>query len=685
MRTLLAQVILLTVLAIEVIAGPLDDWEWVQPLPQGNSLLSVAYGQGRFVAVGTGGTIVTSTNGIDWQNIPALVLEPLYGVTYGQGRFVAVGGAFDSVAPSLYQREISVILVSTNGLDWQDFSITNRSVLTCVIYARGRFLAMGTEGAALTSTNGQFWEKQTIPANVSVDECVSDGNNFLARVSRNCMTLTSTNGLDWIPGAFGPPFCSVQQIVAKPGLFVGVTGSNLLTSSDGLIWQRTITPLASHLSAIVWTGSKFFATGNGGEGIVSEDGFVWNSRPTGYDVSFKALATDGERIVGVGDKSLTAAFDLDGQILGITTNRWPNFYPISLATIDTTTVVLNGYGRGDALVITNPATELCPIQFSQPFPKIVRSVDGKFIAAASGGSLLSSSNGFDWEQHSTGTDGNLWNITKFQNLYLAIEQASNGYFFQAATNLDSWARTTPVPDNRVLYAMAANDRLALAVGPAGLVMSSTNGTDWKIEPPPTTRNLGDIVYGNGCFVASAIYYPGPYAGTHLTSQLLRTTDGQNWELVFATDATLSAFPGDVLDRLAFGNGFFVAVGSTITAVRGVAYYSPDGRRWHRSRAPIPIQANGISYGNGRFIAIGVFGSILRSGPIERLGLERSSSGEMELSFSGEIGGHRQIQISTNLIDWAELMIFTNNQSSLHFTVPEIESLNHQFYRVLRPQ
>ena len=684
MRTLLTQVILLTALAIEAVAGPMDDWDWIQPSPQGNSLLSATFGQGRFVAVGTGGTIVTSTNGINWQNIPALVLEPLYGVTYGQGRFVAVGGAFSSTAPSHYQREISVILVSTNGLDWQDFSITNRAVLPSVIYSQERFLAMGSGLEALTSTNGQVWEKQALPNNDGIEECQSDGSNYVAKVRSGCLTLTSTNGLNWKTGSFTYPVCPVKQIAAKPGLFVGVTGSTLLTSADGLIWQRTISPLASHLSAIVWTGSKFFATGSGGEGIVSDDGFVWSSRPIGYDVSFAALATDGERIVGVGDKSLTAAFDFDGQVLGITTNRWPNFYPTSLATIDTTTVVLNGYGLGDALVITNPATELRFIQFSQPFPKVVRSVGGQIVASGSGGSLLSSSNGFDWEQHSTGTDGILWNITKFQNRYLGIEQASNGYFLQAATNLDSWARTTPVPDNRVLYAMAANDRLALAVGPAGSVMSSTNGIDWKVEPAPTPRNLVDIVYGNGCFVASAMYYPGPYAGTYLTSQLLRTTDGQNWELVFATDATLSAFPGDVPTRLAYGTGFFVAVGDTITTIRGVAYYSSDGRIWHRSRAPIPIQAYGVSYGNGRFTTIGVTGSILRSGPIERLGLERNGSGTMDLSFSGEVGGLRQMQASTNLIDWADLLTFTNDQATVHLSDPQTEATSRRFYRVIRP-
>ena len=40
----------------------LDQWYWRNPIPDGNDLNGVAYGNGTFVAVGTGGTI-TGGNG----------------------------------------------------------------------------------------------------------------------------------------------------------------------------------------------------------------------------------------------------------------------------------------------------------------------------------------------------------------------------------------------------------------------------------------------------------------------------------------------------------------------------------------------------------------------------------------------------------------------------------------------
>jgi len=40
-------------------------WEWANPLPQGNTLNSVIYGNNQFVAVG-GGKVLTSSDGATW-------------------------------------------------------------------------------------------------------------------------------------------------------------------------------------------------------------------------------------------------------------------------------------------------------------------------------------------------------------------------------------------------------------------------------------------------------------------------------------------------------------------------------------------------------------------------------------------------------------------------------------------
>jgi hypothetical protein len=57
----------------------------------GDSLEGVAYGNGLFVAVGDGGTILTSRDGVSWTRRTSGTSNQLEGVAYGNGTFVAVG------------------------------------------------------------------------------------------------------------------------------------------------------------------------------------------------------------------------------------------------------------------------------------------------------------------------------------------------------------------------------------------------------------------------------------------------------------------------------------------------------------------------------------------------------------------------------------------------------------------
>src|SRR5438128_11484736 len=47
-------------------ADSLDTWTMRNPLPTGNRLQAIAYGNRQFVAVGFGGTILTSADGASW-------------------------------------------------------------------------------------------------------------------------------------------------------------------------------------------------------------------------------------------------------------------------------------------------------------------------------------------------------------------------------------------------------------------------------------------------------------------------------------------------------------------------------------------------------------------------------------------------------------------------------------------
>ena len=87
-------------------SDPLNNWHWRNPLPQGNTLNGVTYGNGIFVAVGDAGTILTSADGITWTSGTSGTNSNLYGVAYGNEQFVAVGGRYDRVGTNPWNTHV---------------------------------------------------------------------------------------------------------------------------------------------------------------------------------------------------------------------------------------------------------------------------------------------------------------------------------------------------------------------------------------------------------------------------------------------------------------------------------------------------------------------------------------------------------------------------------------------------
>src|SRR5262245_4918517 len=73
------------------VADVLDHWHWRNPLPQGNTLRGTTFGNGTFVLVGDAGTLLTSSDGLNWTNRESGTTNALLGATFGDGRFIVVG------------------------------------------------------------------------------------------------------------------------------------------------------------------------------------------------------------------------------------------------------------------------------------------------------------------------------------------------------------------------------------------------------------------------------------------------------------------------------------------------------------------------------------------------------------------------------------------------------------------
>jgi photosystem II stability/assembly factor-like uncharacterized protein len=105
-----------------------SNWEWRNPLPQGNDLNSMCFGNSRIVAVGDLGAIVSSSDGLTWKIRTSGTMRPLFSVTFGNGLFVAVG-------------DLGTILTSLDsGVTWKIRTSGTKELLSSVTFGNGLLL-----------------------------------------------------------------------------------------------------------------------------------------------------------------------------------------------------------------------------------------------------------------------------------------------------------------------------------------------------------------------------------------------------------------------------------------------------------------------------------------------------------------------------------------------------------------
>ncbi|MBN1532420.1 MAG: hypothetical protein JXA20_07145 [Spirochaetes bacterium] len=140
-----------------------DGATWYAATPiSGCFFQKVIFANDHFIAAGYNGSnypvIIMSFDGINWtQNLnPMATPVNLYGIAYGRGRYVAVGAGGTN----------SFVCYSENGTAWINEQIDSTGIwLTAVTYGNGRFIAVGPSGRILYSEDGLIWA--VVPSSAS--------------------------------------------------------------------------------------------------------------------------------------------------------------------------------------------------------------------------------------------------------------------------------------------------------------------------------------------------------------------------------------------------------------------------------------------------------------------------------------------------------------------------------------
>lgn len=258
--------------------------------PTTQELRGVAYGSdsgiSRFVAVGDGGTILTSADGTDWTTRSSGTSRALYGVAFANHQFVAVG-------------EAGTVLASADGLAWTllPSGVTQR--LNAVSYGKDRWLAVGEGGLMLASTNGQASSFPITGGRTLVfqslrstaygyGQFVAVGDTVIATADGQSASQRNTSLIN-------------QSVTFARGLFVAVRGTGeVAVSEDAAGWRTTASLAPEFLRAVGFFNSEYVAVSASGAIFTSADAGDWKPAAATTGKALNALAASPAAVIAVG-------------------------------------------------------------------------------------------------------------------------------------------------------------------------------------------------------------------------------------------------------------------------------------------------------------------------------------------------------------------------------------------------
>lgn len=261
----------------------------------------LVYGNGVFVLYGT--TTYTSSNGVRWDSSEQDVLSALpTSVAFGHGRFVAVGG--------------NRVLLSFDGVTWTPVEITGTQRLpTGIYYAGGMFLApswpeydpvtrLPMKGCILLSTDGVAWTEHLGPPVLSSLRHFAHGNGRFVAVGEGTHIYASDDGVNWSKQADTEV---LTQILFGNGVFLASAYrpgprinspyvSYVYRSSDALTWTKLPFEFDGSLTLRLHAGGVFVANAVVSPRrivMTSRNGDQWTSQFSGINTGLVSNAHDG--------------------------------------------------------------------------------------------------------------------------------------------------------------------------------------------------------------------------------------------------------------------------------------------------------------------------------------------------------------------------------------------------------
>jgi photosystem II stability/assembly factor-like uncharacterized protein len=597
-------------------------WQWLNPLPEGNELFAATFidADNGWVVGGNGAVMRTSNGGASWvsqgnplRTTPFLGLsivftDALTGViAMNNGSLLrSTDGGFSwdllprtgfalrtlRLAPdgSLWGcGNVGIIARSTDGgLNWTSMNSGSTTVFYDLAFPdASTIIATGGGGVLLRSGDGgQQWNSVAAPLGtdiISVD--FADANNGLAVQLPRYLLRSTDGGQSWSDTSFAVnEFTQVRFADNNAAwLLSNSPGSVYKTTDAGQSWQFVEVERprrTTFFAAFSFSADEAVLVGNGGAIYMSSDGgATWTQQ--------------GEAFSRAHFRSVTALSDSSGWVFGDKSAYVTRDYGKTWTGSDT--ISLPGFRFGKALS------------------------ESRLIAAGSQGQLmLSTDGGASWSTQVLSAAGQIEDIVFLDdnNGWLA---GAHGTLARTTDGGSTWEELTAGVNHDFNGISAVSPSIAWVVGNGGKILHTTDaGQTWTEQANPAITNLNTVEF---------LSATDGWAGGQQV--LLRTSDGgQTWTEHTVLTGLDVVYDIDFTDSQ---HGFFMLS-------RSIARTSDGGASFYRTDYPAVGLEDMDATADGYLWIAGQFGVVQRYTPTAAVYLQPAvlNFGDVAVNKSREL-------------------------------------------------
>lgn len=558
---------------------PPPPWAMISPPLSPQAFNRVTYTGSRFVAVGNGGTVITSTDGSNWVQRNSGVAVDLRDVIWDGARLIAVGG--DGTG-----KTDGVLISSADGITWGTPITFSQNTLYSIAYGNGTYLAADMRNKAWASSDLSNWAQANVsPVYVPAFQQIAfdtDHSRFVG--TGGTVGTTTDTGVNWTIAT--PPSAQyVNAVLVANGktLLAGPTNRMFDYSALNFTTVRTATnPPAADYQGLCWDGQRFVLVGTNGAFYTSASGADrdWTRIDTGFpSARYSSVACSAQVHVAVGKgHEVVSTNDLSTFVNHNPAGFSGGLYAVTHA---------NGIflvQTGDGLFASSDGRSWTKTLVSGTY-RIVS--DGNLFYRyhyinVSNATLFTSSDGVNWSGATA--------LSAMPLVYNALYTELNGNpvwvygiygdglirvsFDQGG----SWSSRNSGTSSGITNVVKVGNQL-IALGESGKLATSSDGQNWTLRTTDTTWRLTDAAT-DGTTIIAVGYNPTWTSTTGYQSVILRSGDG-------GTTWSKQEFSGRRLIGVEFATTHWVVTSD----IGDSALASTDGNLWSPIGGGFPFSGN----------------------------------------------------------------------------------------------